>query len=61
MKAIISQLCDGANAGIRKRASQCMGAFAVILNQKQLQQMISLLLERINRRGADKAEAVIQV
>jgi hypothetical protein len=34
MKAINTQLTDGTSVNIRKRASYCMGAFAIILNAK---------------------------
>ena len=37
-----------------------MGAFAVVLNTKQLQQLTQLLLEKI-RTGKNKSEVAIQV
>jgi len=36
MKAINTQLTDGLTVNVRKRASYCMGAFAIILTSKQL-------------------------
>lgn len=58
MKAINNQLQGGATVAIRKRASFCMGAFAVVLNAKQLQQLAALLLDRI-RTGKNKADTVV--
>ena len=58
MQAINAQLTDGATVNIRKRASYCMGAFAQVLNAKQLQQLTMLLIEKI-RTGKNKADMAI--
>lgn len=41
---------------LRKKATNCLGAFAVILNQKQLQQMCLLLIDRI-KQAKTKADS----
>jgi cullin-associated NEDD8-dissociated protein 1 len=45
---------------VRKRASYCMGAFAQILSGKQLQQLTTILVDKINK-GSNKSDKVIQV
>jgi hypothetical protein len=57
MRVINTQLTQGTTPQIRKKASYCMGAFAVVLNNKQLQQLVVLILERV-RAGKNKAEVV---
>lgn len=60
MQAINQQLCDGATVNVRKRASYCMGAFAQILSGKQLQQLTTILVDKISK-GSNKSDKVIQV
>ena len=60
MQAINQQLTDGSHVNVRKRASYCMGAFAIILSQKQLATLSQLLLEKI-KKGSNKADKVIHV
>lgn len=58
MRAINKQMTEGTSTNVRKRASFCMGAFAIILNGKQLQQLVQLLVAKISK-GTDKREQVI--
>lgn len=58
MKVINQQLTEGKTPNIRKRASFCMGAFAIILSAKQLQTLSSLLMTKI-RSGKTKQDQVI--
>jgi len=55
MRVINSQLTQGSTPTIRKKASFCMGAFAVVLNNKQLQQLVALIIERV-RKSQNKSE-----
>jgi hypothetical protein len=55
MRVINSQLTQGTTPTIRKKASFCMGAFAVVLNNKQLQQLVALIIERV-RKSQNKSE-----
>ena len=57
MKAINNQLASGSTASLKKRASQAMGAFAIILNQASLNQLCTLLLTKI-KSGTNKADKV---
>jgi hypothetical protein len=55
MRVINTQLTSGTTPSIRKRASYCMGAFAVVLNNKQLSSLVTLILERV-RVSKNKGE-----
>jgi hypothetical protein len=57
MRVINTQLTQGTVPTIRKKASYCMGAFAVVLTSKQLQQLVVLIIERV-RGGKNKNEVV---
>lgn len=57
MRVINTQLTTGATPSLRKRASYAMGAFAVILNQQQLNQLCQLLLTKI-KSNTNKADTV---
>jgi hypothetical protein len=48
MRVIPEQLVRDKPA-LRKKATNCLGAFAVVLNQKQLHQMCLLLIDRIKQ------------
>jgi len=60
MTVINKQLTLGTTPQIRKKASYCMGAFAVVLNNKQLQQLVLLILDKVktNRNKAEVANLV---
>lgn len=60
MQAINQQLTGGESVNVRKRASYCMGAFAIILTQKQLATLSQLLVDKI-KKGTNKADKVIHV
>jgi hypothetical protein len=49
MNGINNLLGDEIEINLRKRASQCMGTFAVVLNGQQLQQLTVFLLNRIDK------------
>lgn len=55
MKVIPEQL-QRDKLSLRKKATNCLGAFAVILTQKQLQQMCLLLIDRI-KKAKTKADS----
>lgn len=55
MKAIPEQLSRD-KLTLRKKATNCLGSFAVILNQKQLHQMCQLLIDRI-KKSKNKADS----
>lgn len=58
MQAINAQLSGGAQQSLRKKASYAMGAFAVILNNNQLERLCSLLVRKI-QDSRDKQEIII--
>jgi cullin-associated NEDD8-dissociated protein 1 len=35
--------------GVRKKATNCLGQFAIVLSQRQLQKLIAILVERLNK------------
>lgn len=58
MSAINTQLNTGSTHSLRKRASYAMGQFAVVLNNQQLNRLITLLLEKI-ARSSQKSDTMI--
>jgi hypothetical protein len=60
MTVISKQLTQGTTPQIRKKASYCMGAFAVVLNNKQLQQLVLSILEKV-RTNRNKGEVATLV
>jgi hypothetical protein len=46
---VIPDLLQLERPTLRKKATNCIGAFAVILNTKQLQQMCNLLIDKIKK------------
>lgn len=59
MKAIHGKLISGLTAEVKTRASLCMGAFAVILTNKQLASLTTLIINKV-KSGSSKAERAIQ-
>lgn len=55
MRVIPEQLSRD-KLSLRKKSTNCLGAFAVILNQRQLQQMCLLLVDRI-KKSRTKADS----
>ena len=60
MRAISNQMRLESSPALRKRASYCLGQFAVILNPSQLHKLCQLLLDRI-QKSPSKADKVTQV
>lgn len=60
MNAINNQLTHGSKLSLRKRASYAMGSFAVVLNQAQLNKLISLLLQKLQSQQ-EKSDTIIQL
>ena len=60
MNGINNLLGAEIEVNLRKRASQCMGTFAVALNGQQLQQLTVFLLNRIDK-STTKTDQLTQV
>jgi cullin-associated NEDD8-dissociated protein 1 len=48
LMGLLCELLRLSSQGVRKRATFCLGQFAIILNNKQLQQLMNLLIQRLN-------------
>jgi len=59
MKNLISQL-NSANLSLKKKASSCLGSLAVIMTPKQLSDVISLLLKKINPKNITVSQPFIE-
>ena len=57
---MIPQQLSSAKANLRKKATNCLGAFALILNKAQLEQLVKLIADKI-RTCKDKAEFLTHV
>jgi len=57
---VIPQQLTSANANLRKKATNCLGAFALILNKAQLLQLVKLITDKI-RTCKDKGEFLTHV
>lgn len=53
---VIPELLSSDRPTLRKKATNCIGAFCVILNSKQLQTMCNLLLDKI-KKSKNKADS----
>jgi cullin-associated NEDD8-dissociated protein 1 len=61
---LMKQLCDllkHTTEGVRKRATYCLGQFAIILSSKQLQQLMNLLIDRLQKAQGDKQDLLVQI
>eukprot|EP00826_Nyctotherus_ovalis_P061353 TRINITY_DN8723_c0_g1_i13.p1 TRINITY_DN8723_c0_g1~~TRINITY_DN8723_c0_g1_i13.p1 ORF type:complete len:604 (+),score=200.37 TRINITY_DN8723_c0_g1_i13:218-2029(+) len=59
MKNLISQL-NSTNVALKKKASSCLGSLAVIMTPKQLSDLISLLLKKINPKNVAASQPFIE-
>ena len=46
---ILCELLMIKHDGVRKKATNCLGQFAIILSSKQLQQLVLVLIDRLQR------------
>jgi hypothetical protein len=60
MKAIVEQMTKGSSINLRKKASQCMGAYSQVLNSNQLSNLCTQLITTITA-SKSKAEIIIQM
>jgi hypothetical protein len=45
----LTDLLQQANEGVRKKSTVCLGQFSISLSSKQLQQLMSLLIDRLQK------------
>lgn len=60
----MKQLCEMltlTKEGVRKRATFCLGHFSIILSFKQLQQLMSVLVDRLQKSRGNKNDILIQI
>lgn len=57
---LLCGLLKQSSDGVKKRATFCLGQFAIILSSKQLQQLMNLLIERL-QQSANKADLLVQI
>lgn len=60
LMAIIPEQLNFAKTSLRKKATNCLGAFSVILNMRQLQQLIRLIVDKLKTRK-DKTDFLTHV
>ena len=60
MKTLV-ELLQQAHPGVRKRTTNCMGQFAIILSSKQLEQLISILMKRLKTSEGNKKDLLTQI
>ena len=60
MKAIGALLTPATEVGLRKNASSCMGAFAVVLDSKQLTELVNKLIAQ-SRASESPADMLVQI
>ena len=60
MKTLIELLQNG-HPGVRKRTTNCMGQFAIILNSRQLEQLITILMRRLKASEGTKKDLLTQI
>jgi len=47
--------------GVRKRATNCIGQFAIILSNKQLQHLMTILIDRLKRSTTNRHDLLVQI
>ena len=60
---VLQQLCElllFQGKGVRKKATNCLGQFAIVLTQRQLQKLITILLDRLNKSD-NKVDLLTQI
>jgi len=55
----LCELLQLSSEGVRKRATFCLGQFSIILSRNQLQQLMNLLIERLQRSRGNKADLLV--
>lgn len=49
---VLHQLCEmllAPSKGVRKKATNCLGQFAIVLSARQLQKLLAILVERLTK------------
>ena len=59
---LMKKLCEflmSSSEGVKKRATFCLGQFAIILSRQQLQQLMNLLIDRLQKSRGNQQDLLV--